>query len=150
VDCDVDADPALELSDEELARLEPDTDEPDGSIDFSIDGEITSEDTGQLVPRSGEYLFGSRSSGERRTGERGLDAGRRVDDQRRVRRRFINRIVALSDQGHSAKRIATELNRAGVRTARGHQWTPQAIGQLLRAEGARLERRAWLPQALVE
>jgi hypothetical protein len=140
----------LDLSDAELDRLEPDTDEPDSSVDFCIHGEGTSEHTQQLVHRSGEYLFGSRSGADRRTEDRGLDAGRRVDDQRRVRRHFINRIVALADQGLPAKRIAAELNEHGVRTARGHRWTSQAIDQLLRTESARLGRRAWLPRALVE
>jgi len=156
IDCSVDTAPPTDLSMRDLGRLEPDTDEPDGSVDFSIDGELSASDVGDssedqgIVCRAGEYVPGTRKNSDRRAEDRGLDAGRRVDDQRRIRRRFINRVVDLADEGHPAKIIATTLNDEGCRTARGHRWTTQAIGQLIRTENARRDRKAWVPRALAD
>ncbi len=156
VDASLDTDPPDDLSMRDLGRLEPDTDEPDGSVDFSIDGELSSvEDVVQgddqaIVCRTGEYVPGSRQGGDRRAEDRGLDGGRRTDDQRRVRRKFIDRVVDLADEGHPPKHIASTLNDEGSRTARGHRWTTQAIDQLIRTESARRGRKAWIPRALAD
>lgn len=155
VDCSVDTVPPPDLSMQELGRLEPDTDEPDGSVDFSIRGELSARDEDEyedkaIVCRTGEYGPGSRSGRDRRDTDRGLDVGRRLDDQRRVRRRFINRVVELSDANKTAQDIAVILNDEGCRTARGHRWSTQAIDQLIRSESARRGRSAWVPRALAD
>ncbi len=156
VDCSVDTVPPPDLSMLDLGRFEPDTDEPDGSVDFSIDDELSpadepeADDGQSIVCRTGEYGPGSRNAPDRRSEERGLDAGRRVDDQRRIRRRFINRVIDLADGGHDPNGIAATLNEEGCRTARGHRWSTQAIDQLIRTENARLGRKAWVPRALAD
>ena len=58
------------------------------------------------VLRGDQLAAGSRKGHERRTDDRGLRAGRRYLDHKRVRRAFINRVMDMALQGLSKATIA--------------------------------------------
>ncbi|MCB9544219.1 MAG: hypothetical protein R3F65_01405 [bacterium] len=100
-------------------------------------------DTERVVLRGDRLAYGTRSGEDRRGDERGLDAGRRAEDVRRVRRAFIDEVMRRIEDGESPASIAEALNAAGRRTARGNRFGEAAIEQLVHRERARRIRGDW-------
>lgn len=100
-------------------------------------------DAERVVLRGDRLAYGTRSGDDRRDDDRGFDTGRRADDQRRVRRAFIDEIMSRFEDGVAPSAIADALNTAGRRTARGNRWSEAAIEQLVHRERARRVRGTW-------
>lgn len=100
-------------------------------------------DTERVVLRGDHLAYGTRSGEDRRGDERGLDAGRRAEDVRRVRRAFIDEVMRRFESGEAPAAIADAFNAAGRRTARGNRWSEAAIEQLVHRERARRIRDDW-------
>lgn len=111
--------------------------------------EIPDEESGHVFQREDHLAFGSRRDIEnRREGERGLDAGRREGDRRRARAAFVERVIALANEGLTYPEIADLLNEEKTTTSRGQPWSGNAIGQLVRTEREKRARLAWRPSFL--
>ena len=99
----------------------------------------------RIVQRGDELAQDSRSGTDRRGEGRGLNAGRRIDDHRRVRDAFLERVREMLAIGVSPSTAARILNDEGETTAQGEEWTESAIQQLLSVAGKRAHRTAWSP-----
>ena len=109
------------------------------------DQEVPEDEARRYVLRGDQLAAGSRTGHERRTDDRGLRAGRRYLDHKRVRRAFINRVMDMALQGLSKATIARILNDEEFKTASGSEWTATAITQLMAQENERRDRAAWRP-----
>ena len=99
----------------------------------------------KIVQRGDELAHGSRTGTDRRGDDRGLDAGRRMVDHRRVRQAFEERITEMIAIGISPATIARILNDEEETTAHGAAWTESAIQQLLNMSEQRVLKAAWSP-----
>ena len=109
------------------------------------DQNVPEDESQRYVLRGDLLTSGSRTGQERRIDDRGLNAGRRYLDHKRVRRAFIDRVMDMEQQGLSKKTIASILNDEELKTAAGENWTEVAITQLVAQENERRDRAAWRP-----
>ena len=82
-----------------------------------------SKDDGKVVQRGDSLSVGTRRGGDRRGDARGLNAGRRMSDHRRVRTAFLDRIKDMLAIGISPTTVARILHDEESTTAQGEAWT---------------------------
>jgi DNA invertase Pin-like site-specific DNA recombinase len=88
----------------------------------------------------GGYAYGAPPMGKVAVGGKLVAVGEKAEKEREV----INKAVELYAQdGATLRRVAAQLNEAGLKSKRGKQWYSANLGRVLRREGVVIREPKW-------